>query len=195
MIDNISSNLDTFFQQFENWCLWDIKFMLKLEDGSGNSLKPDRKTYNSRRPFVAATIFMCCAIDTLAAFRYGRKNNNVGKTFKDFIKAYFKVDITKSGKSYNEKHIYEGIRNALLHGYSLGKDLALGHTDKNHHLERSGERVIIDVFMLYYDLEAVYKKYKDELLEGKHIKEFKKRWDFAPLIKYISEENLKRATN
>jgi len=187
-----NENLIKFFKQFEDWLLWDIKFMLKLEDENGNIFEPDRKTYKLRRPFVATVILMCCAIDTLAAFRYGRKNSDVGKTFEKFIQEYFRSDITKSGKSYNVKHVYNSLRNALLHGYSLGKDLALGHTDEGQHLERLNDRVIVDVFMLYFDLEAVYRKYKQELESGQHLDEFKVRWNFAPLIRYIPEENLKR---
>lgn len=189
IVDNKS--LEKFFEQFEGWLMEDIGSMLKIRDYKGKTFKPDRKTHNFRRPFVAAVILMCCAIDTLAAFRYGRKNNDVGISFKKFIKEYFKSDITESGKSYNTKYVYEGLRNALLHGYSLGKDLALGHTDERKHLEQSNKRTIIDVFTLYFDLETVYKKYKQELEMGQHLDEFRTRWNFAPLIQYIPEENLK----
>ncbi len=187
-----NENLIKFFKQFENWLLWDIGFMLKLKDENGNTFEPDRKTYNLRRPFVATVILMCCAIDTLAAFRYGRKNNDVGKTFKKFIQEYFRSDITKSGKSYNVEHVYNSLRNALMHGYSLGKDLALGHMDEKQHPEQLNGRTIIDVFMFYFDLEKVYKKYKQELEGGRHLDKFKTRREFAPLIQYIPDENLKR---
>ena len=184
--------LKHFFQQFESWLLWDIKFMLKLEDENGKTFEPDRKNYNFRRPFVATVILMCCAIDVLAAFRYGRKNEGVGDTFKGFIKEYFRADTTKSKKYYDSKNVYNGLRNALIHGYSLGQDLALGHTDEKKHLNKYEDRIMVDVFMLYYDLEAVYKKYKKELKKGQYLEEFNKRWDYAPLIQYIPEENLKR---
>lgn len=186
------NDLETFFNQFEHWVLKDIRNLLKLEDDSGQRLEPDRNTYDTHRPFVAAVILMCCAIDVLAAFRYGKIDGGVGGHFKNFIKDYFKAVNTKSKKSYDASHIYIGLRNALVHGYSLGKDLALIHTDENKHLEMIGNRVQIDVFMFYYDIESVYFKYKQELEDGKYIEEFNKRWSFAPLIQFIAEENLKR---
>jgi len=186
-------DLKKFFEQFESWLLWDIKFMLKLEDEGGSVIQPDRSTNTSRRrPFVASVILVCCAIDTLAAFRYGRERDGVGEIFKNFVGEYFKASITKSGKSYSDKDIYNGLRNALLHGYSLGQDLALGHEDEQKHLNKLGNRIVVDVFMLYFDLEAVYEKYKRELQSGQYLYEFKRRWNFAPLIQYNSEENLKR---
>ncbi len=185
-------NLKTFSEQFENWILKDIKILLRLEDEEGNPLTPDRNTYDYHRPFVAAVILICCAIDVLAAFRYGRKKNDVGEAFKCFLRNYFVESNTKSKKSYNDQYIYSGLRNALLHGYSLTKDLALGHEDASKHLEKDGNYLIIDVFMFYYDLETVYFKYKDELAQGNFLTEFNTRWDFAPLIQHNTRENVKR---
>lgn len=186
-------NLETFFKQFEEWILWDIRYLLKLEDENGIRLDPDRTTNKyKRRPFVASAILICCAIDVLAAFRYGKRRNDAGKTFKSFLKNYFVETETKSMKSYNAEYIYDGLRNALLHGYSLGKYLALSHDEESKHLNKIGSRTLIDVFMFYYDLELVYQKYKQELKNGKHGVEFNNRWNFAKLIQYIPEENLKR---
>lgn len=191
--DRDSRNLYKFFSQFENWCLKDIKYLLKLEDEQGNTFEPDRKTYpDMHRPFVAATILICCAIDALSAFRYGKQTGSVGKTFENFVKEYFKKDITKSRKDYNANYVYSGLRNALVHGYSLGKFLALGHEDEEKHLSKEDDRIVIDVFMLYYDLEAVYKKYKKELQEGKFIEEFNRRWEYAPLVQYFPKERIKK---
>lgn len=186
-------NMDIFFKQFEEWILKDIRYLLKLEDRNGRRLEPDRNTYpDTHRPFVAATILICCAIDVLAAFRYGRKKHDVGKTFENFVKEYFKKDIAKSKKDYNAEYVYSGLRNALLHGYSLGKFLALGHEDEEKHLRKEGDRIIIDVFMFYFDLEAVYEKYKKELLEGNFLEEFNLRWDYAPLVQYVPERRIKK---
>jgi len=185
-------NLTDFFSQFEEWILKDIRQILKLEDEQGNLLEPDRSTQDYHRPFVAAVILTCCAIDVLAAFRYGKEKNDVGETFKCFLRNYFIETITKSKKSYNVDDVYNGLRNALLHGYSLNNDLALSHDDEGKHLNRTGNYITVDVFMFYYDLEQVYKKYKEELRGGKHISEFNRRYVFAPLIRYIPEENLKR---
>lgn len=183
-------NLETFFKQFENWVLWDISKMLEID---GDKL-PDRETKDFRRPFVASVILVCCAIDVLAAFRYGKEDNTVGKYFKDFVKEYFTKENTFSGKAYDVNRVYNSLRNALVHGYSLGLDLALGHTDESVHLVKysASGRIIIDVFLLYYDLEAVYRVYKGELLKGKYLDEFNKRWNIAPLIQFIPAENLKR---
>ena len=185
------SDLDTFFKQFENWVLKDIKIILKLEDENGNNIEPDREIRNYHRPFVAAVILICCAIDCLSAFRYGRKDKNVGTTFKNFIKEYFQPGITKSGKSYDDKKIYKGLRSALAHGYSLERDLALNHTDKNKHLQIYNNRVEIDVFSLYFDLEAAYLEYKRNLLAGRYTDEFNQRWLNYPLIQYIPNEKIK----
>lgn len=187
-----SLNLDKFFRQFENWFLRDIRRLLKLENEEGKLLKADRKTYELDRPFVAAAILTCCGIDVLSAFRYGRKNENIGKVFTAFVKEYFIPQNTKSKKPYNTKDVYEGLRNSLLHGYSLGKHLVLSHENGKIHLNKIDNRTAIDVFIFYYDLEAVYKKYKEELLGGKHINEFNKRWKYAPLIEYLPKEKIKR---
>ena len=195
IIDNrADKNKQVFFEQFEKWILKDIKSLLKIEDENGNKLEPDRNVYSSNihRPFVAAVILMCCAIDVLAAFRYGKLDKNVGNTFELFIKEYFKKDITKSKKSYDAKIIYTRLRNALLHGYSLAKDLFLSHESEEKHLEQKGGLIVIDVFMFYYDLERVYEKYKNELLSDKFINEFNKRWGYAPLVQYFPEERIKR---
>lgn len=188
----MKKSITTFVNQFEGWVLKDIRILLKLEDGNGVLLSPDRNTKNYHRPFVAAVILTCCAIDMLAAFRYGRYNYEVGDTFKCFIRNYFTKENTKSKKTYNVEHVYNGLRNDLLHGYSLGKDLALGHEDDKQHLKKSGKRTVIDVFEFYYDLEAVYKVYKTEIESGKYIEEFDRRWQYAPVIKFVAEENIKR---
>ena len=189
----MDQNILKFVEQFEGWVLKDIRILLRLEDESGNILSPDRNTYTDRhRPFVAAVILTCCAIDMLSAFRYGRYNSDVGDTFKCFIRNYFTKENTKSKKTYNVEHVYNGLRNDLLHGYSLGKDLALGHENAKQHLEKSAKRTIIDVFEFYYDLESVYKVYKSEIESGKYKEEFDRRWQYAPVIKYVATENIKR---
>lgn len=186
------NNLQTFFQQFENWVLADISFNLGLQDINGKILKLDRKERNIHRPFVGAVILMCCAIDCLAAYRFGRGDNGVGRTFMDFIIKYFTSDNTKSGKSYNSQQIYYGLRNALVHGYTLSKDLALTHMSDENHLDIRNGRVIIDVYSLYFDLESVYFAYKKDLNEGNHIQEFNQRWSNYPLIQYFKEEKVKK---
>ncbi len=186
------NDLQTFFQQFEDWVLADIRFNLGLQDINGSLLEPDRRERNIHRPFVAAVILMCCAIDCLAAYRFGRGHNSVGKTFKDFIIEYFTSNNTKSGKSYNSHQIYQGLRNALVHGYTLSKDLALTHMSCKNHLEVKNGRVIIDVYSLYYDLEKVYFAYRGDLNAGKYVKEFNQRWSNYPLIQYIKEEKMKK---
>jgi len=184
--------LDKFYSQFENWILKDIKQLLHLEDIYGNQLSPDRNTYaDMHRPFVAATILICCAIDVLAAFRYGRDDTNIGYAFKSFIKDYFTKEVTFSRKCYDQVVVYNGLRNALLHGYSLNRNIALFHSDANVHLTKPFGKLLVDVFSLYYDLERAYFKYKSELQNGLHHNEFKKRWLYAPLVVYIPDENLK----
>jgi hypothetical protein len=185
------NNLQTFFQQFENWVLADIRLNLGLQDIKGNLFEPDRKEKNIHRPFVAAVILMCCAIDCLAAYRFGRGDNGVGRTFKGFVVEYFTSDTTKSGKSYNSQQVYHGLRNALIHGYTLSKDLALTHMSDKNHLEIENGRVIIDVYSLYFDLESAYFAYKKDLNSGKYLAEFNRRWVNYPLIQYIKEEKLK----
>lgn len=186
------NNLQTFFQQFENWVLADIRLNLGLQDINGNLLQPDRKERNIHRPFVAAVILMCCAIDCLASYRFGRGVNGVGRTFNDFIIEYFTSNITKSGKSYNSVQIYQGLRNALIHGYTLNKDLALTHMSDKNHLEIENGRMVIDVYTLYYDLKSAYSIYKKDLEAGKHIEEFNRRWSNYPLIQYFKEEKIKQ---
>jgi len=185
------NNLELFLQQFENWVLKDIRIILKLENENGKRIEPDRTVFNVRRPLPAAVILMCCAIDCLARFRYGELDRNIGKSFKDFIKDYFHDGITHSGRSYDNQKIYSGLRNAMVHGYSLGKDLGLVHQSSQDHLNIVNGRVIIDVFSLYFDLEVAYNKYKEELLTNNHLVEFERRWEKYPLIQYIEEENIK----
>ncbi len=183
------NNLQTFFQQFENWVLVDIRLNLGLQDINGNLIEADRTERNIHRPFVAAVILMCCAIDCLAAYRFGRGHNDVGRTFRDFIIKYFTSDNTKSGKSYNSQQIYQGLRNALVHGYTLSKDLALTHRSDKKQLEIENGRVI---YSFYYDLESAYFAYKKDLNAGRYITEFNQRWSNYPLIQYIKEEKIKR---
>ncbi|MDO8513383.1 MAG: hypothetical protein Q7S37_02680 [bacterium] len=185
------SDLETFFQQFENWVLKDMRLILKIEDENGNLIEPDRTAFTSRRPLVAAVILMCCAIDCLARFRYGEIDRNVGSSFKNFVFGYFSENVSFSGKSYDKQKIYKGLRNALVHGYSLGRDLGLVHQSSENHLDQVNNRVIIDVFSLYYDLETAYNKYKQELIDGSYQEQFKRRWREYPLIQFITEENVK----
>ncbi|MFA5069952.1 MAG: hypothetical protein WC528_01605 [Patescibacteria group bacterium] len=182
------SNLETFFEQFEEWVLKDIKIVLELVNKEGNSLAPDRRVVVWRRPLVAGVILICCAIDTLAAFRYGRTNNNVGTYFMRFVRDYF---AQSRDTRYNDEQIYKGLRNALLHGYSLGSDLALSHTSASRHLTKEANKIVIDVFSLQQDLEKVYSIYKSELKNGQHIPEFNDRWNYAPLIQYFPDIDLK----
>jgi hypothetical protein len=192
MNQELDKNLNTFFDYFENWVLADIRLNLGLQNLCGEILPPDRETRNIHRPFVASVILVCCAIDCLAAFRYGRENSAVGRTFNNFVKTYFKAENTKSRKTYDQNKVYNGLRNALVHGYSLGNDLALKHTDENSHLLLENGRVIVDVYSLYYDLESVYEKYKLELQEGQNLAEFSKRWQAYPLIQSFEMEEVKR---
>lgn len=186
------NNLQTFIQQFENWVLGDIRLNLGLQDQNGKMLEPDRTPRNIHRPFVGAVILICCAIDCLAAYRFGRANDCVGLTFKNFIIEYFRSGVTKTGKSYDARQVYNGLRNALVHGYNLSKDLALDHTSGEKHLKVENGRVIIDVYSLYDDLDAAYQKYKSELLINKHLPQFDERWSNYPLIQYIEDEELKK---
>lgn len=182
---------ETFFQQYENWVLKDIRLIMKLENGSSVRLEPDRTAFNERRPLVAAVILICCAIDCLARFRFGQTTGNVGRAFKNFVHSYFDSTTTRSGKSYDDERIYNGMRNALVHGYSLQNDLGLVHQSDQKHLETIDNRVIVDVFSLYYDLEAAYNKYKDELMSGSYLIEFTRRWQVYPLIQYMPDKDIK----
>jgi hypothetical protein len=184
------TDLETFFQQFENWVLRDIRIILKLEK-NGTRIEPDRTPFDERRPLVAAVILMCCAIDCLARFRFGQTNGNVGTSFKNFISSYLNSDTTSSHKSYSDEKIYDGLRNYLVHGYSLDKNLGLVHQSDKQHLELVNDRIILDVFSLYYDLEKAYEKYKGELLTNQYLDEFNLRWRTYPLIQYIEDENVK----
>jgi len=83
------------------------------------------------------------------------------------------------------------LRNALLHGYSLSHDIALSHTDQSLHLTIVDGHLVIDVYMLYFDLVKAYEKYKRELINGEYEESFKKRWDYAPLVTYFPEKALK----
>jgi hypothetical protein len=153
-------------------------------------LDPDRTSFNERRPLVAAVILMCCAIDCLARFRYGQINGNVGTSFKNFITNYFDLETTCSRKSYDDVKIYDGLRNYLVHGYSLDKNLGLVHQSDEKHLEVVNERIILDVFSLYFDLEKAYEKYKAELLDGQYVNEFNHRWSVYPLIQFVEGQKI-----
>lgn len=181
------SELQNFFDTFENWVLSDIQLLLKLRDGQGNKLEPDRNTYTDiHRPFISAVVLTCCAIDCLAGFRYGRgdERGKIGEYYKSFVKNYFP-------KMYDNKLVYMGIRSALVHSYST-KGAGFSHTDENRHLVIENSRVVIDVFSFYFDLKTAYEKYKGELLEGKNITEFNEQANAYPIIRWVEEENIKR---
>ena len=184
------TDLETFFQQFENWVLRDIRIILKLEK-HGVRLNPDRTPFDERRPLVAAVILMCCAIDCLARFRSGQTNGNVGTSFENFVENYLGSKTTFTHKSYDSAKVYNGLRNYLVHGYSLDKNLGLVHQSNENHLELINDRVIIDVFSLYFDLEKAYEKYKAELMNGLYLNEFSLRWGVYPLIEFVEDENVK----
>lgn len=192
MSGNENEKLIEFDDHFRNWVLKDIRIILNLEDKYGNILEPDRSAYTHRRPLVAAVILICCAIDCLARYRYGCVDGrHVGNSFKNFIKDYFNSATTFSGKNYDCEDIYNGLRNTIVHGYSLGCDLGLVHQSNKEHLSIVGTRVIIDVFSLYFDLEKAYEKYTHELSDGQHLEEFCRRWLAQPLMQYIPDENIK----
>jgi hypothetical protein len=184
-------DLELFFQQFENWVLMDIRIIMKLDDGLGNRFPADRTSFKQRRPLVAAVILMCCAIDCLARFRYGKVNGDVSESFRNFVRSYLDSATTFTGKSYDDAIIYNGLRNAIVHGYSLQADLGLVHQSDHDHLRIVDNHTIIDVFSLYFDLETAYNKYKNELKNGSYLVEFDKRWKIYPLIQFRPGENIK----
>jgi len=170
-------DIKQFADHFDGWLLKDIRIVLGLEDYYENKSKPDRRSLNCHKPFVAAVILTCCGIDTLAKFRYGQLNGNVGVYFKKLIKDYFP-------KKYNSDDIYCGLRNYLVHGYSLNPCLGLKHQDRKLHLKNICNRTIIDVYCFYEDLEKAFKKYNKQLLKGLYRREFILRWKLYPLISH-----------
>ena len=178
------TEVEIFFDQFENWALLDIELLLRLKDDSGKKLKPDRRIQAYHRPFVASVILMCCAIDCLSAFRYGRRDGDgVGQQYKKFIREYFP-------NKYDNVLVYKGLRNALIHGYSMD-GVGLSHTNKRRHLAMENERVVFDVFTLFDDLCIAYGKYKTELGTGKYLSEFRRRSKKHPIARWVGKSRAK----
>jgi hypothetical protein len=192
-----------FANSVHSYILLGIEMLLNIENGK----MAERKIQNKAVPYVSAVILISCVIDYLSKYRYGQvdKMDMHGQTLGDskcyrkFVGEYFIKDITKSEKTYTPELVYKDIRCALTHGYSLGKNVVLSHTDKyeKYHLEQhyideiEQDRIVIDVFHLYYDLQYVCIKYIEEIMtESKHLKEFMFRWKTHPFIVGYSEKSI-----
>ncbi len=189
--------INVFEDRFNNYILKDIRIMLDID--KGKRPKRNRRKYMS---YVSSVILMSCAIDYLSKYRFGHDhvNNrdysgdelNNTDCYKKFVSNYFTKKITYSKKDYDPKIIYKDVRCALTHGHSLGKEVVLTHEDKykNNHMEKifiselKEKRCVIDVYLLYYDLERVVRLYISELKKKKDLKAaFFFRWNKHPFVR------------
>jgi hypothetical protein len=194
--------INSFANSLHSYVLLAIRILLDIE----NKEVPDRSNQSRAVPYVSAVILISCVIDYLSKFRYGQVNGKGvdgnalkdGVCYKNFVKEYFIKENTRSEKTYNPGLIYEDVRCALAHGYSLGKEVILSHTNKyekyhmeKHYIDEGGinqDRIVIDVFHFYYDLQYVCVKYLDEIMvDKKHLKEFMHRWNAHPFVIGYSE--------
>jgi hypothetical protein len=175
---------DHFRTYFEKWLLKsiDVCFDATSKEGNGTPL--------------SAYILLSCAIDTLAGFYTGRDRSysrkrgkrvkgkapvNVGRQNLLFIRAYM--------KAYPAAKLQRGVRNYLVHNFTLRQDILLTHNSHDNHMtdvripagkkNRARNCLLINFEDLLADFKAAYEQYLVDLdtsadLQRKFMRRFRR---------------------
>ncbi len=157
---------------FDNW-------IIKSIDTTYNATrKPDSGTP------LAVFILISCAIDVIAGFFVGRSSFNArdtGKNYKEFLKAYM--------PQYDPTDIYESIRCALAHNYTIGGRIGLTHGQILHNLKFKDKEIskIINLDSFLVDFKSAVEKYFHDLEKSSDLRsKFENRFSlgFADIINF-----------
>jgi hypothetical protein len=105
-------------------------------------------------------IFMSCAIDYLAGFRWGKTTKGVNrKSYIEFIDTYFEKN------KYDSDGLYDSLRNGLVHMFTIkNKKYALIHNKPEVHLKKDQTgQIIINAGNFRDELAAAKDKYFNDV--------------------------------
>ena len=129
----------------------------------------DIKEINSTKQeleFPIAVFILCsCFIDQLSGFRYATER--VKSRYIKFVKEYL--------PKYDANELNSDLRNRLVHNYSLGSYYVLSRKKPNWEILQTKYKFLnADDFIA--DLEACFKRYKNELQTDPQIRNNALRW-------------------
>jgi hypothetical protein len=125
---------------------------------------------------VAGFILCYCFIDQLAHLRYGKddsKKKNWQK-FQSFVDNYINSETLKK---YNSRHLWEDLRNKLIHNYSFGKtySMANGRSDEYHLTEQQGSTILF-LKNFIEDIKNGFLKLRGEIVENESVRKLVLDW-------------------
>ena len=125
---------------------------------------------------VAGFILCYCFIDQLAHLRYGKDNSKKKnwQKFQSFVDEYINPGLTKQ---YNSRHLWEDLRNRLIHNYSFGEtySMADGRSD-DFHLTRQQGTIILFLKNFIDDIKKGFLKLRGEIVEDPAIRKTVLEW-------------------
>jgi hypothetical protein len=125
---------------------------------------------------VAGFILCYCFIDQLAHLRYGKdisKEKNWQK-FQSFVDDYINPGLRRQ---YNSRHLWEDLRNKLIHNYSLGKSYSMadGRSDDYHLTEQQGTKVLF-LKNFIEDIKNAFLKFRGQIAEDPNVRKLVLDW-------------------
>lgn len=145
--------IDQIEHSFKKYALQDIQAISRL---------------NSHLDFTIAEFILCsCLIDQVSGFRYN--SGKVGKRYKRFVDDYL--------PNYNSGHLWDDLRNKLVHQYSVGSFYALTRRlDPSLHLQPANGIVYLNLENFIEDLSNAIDTYISELRNNEDIRRNALSW-------------------
>lgn len=107
---------------------------------------------------MPAFVWLTCAIDWIAAFRFGESTkNNVKEAYTNYIDEYF-----PKGK-YSAQDLYDSLRNGLVHMYTIkGSTYALIDNHPDGHLKTTSDgQLLLNLEDFFADFVEAKNKFFD----------------------------------